>query len=151
MTAPVRVRLPMSPRFPAYCACCLLAQDAPGRPVAGLAVPWCEDCRRHVSLRRVDRGAGWGKLVAWALAVILLLPAAFARGWHAWGFRIGTVTFFFLGVALSALSHLRLEDRKETCASFGVPVRVVERDATGMVLECDNPDFASPLREANGA
>ncbi|MBI5546711.1 MAG: hypothetical protein HY901_22740 [Deltaproteobacteria bacterium] len=149
---PVRLRLSQpSPVVPRYCACCLLWLDSqPPVRIQGFEVPWCEDCRRHSSMRKAHRGAAAARSLAWglALACVLGFVAVGSGGRRIW-LGAMAVTLLFLGMGLSALTRLRLEDRKESCAASGPPLRVLSRDGSGWVLECDNADFALLLAEAN--
>lgn len=135
--------------MPRYCACCLLSLERASATRRGLELPWCEDCRQHTSMHKLHRGARWGKLVAWALA-LLLLVASLAPGihWILW-LRGMVITFVFLGMALSALGRLRLEERKESCRASGPPLDVLAHDAAGWTVECASPEYALLLLEAN--
>ena len=151
---PVRVSLPAARpvRWPRYCACCLLSLDEPARAGAdGLAVPWCDDCRAHSRMRKVDRFVRWARNASWTLAVLLVglgsLPLL--RGRTRWLVLGSGGTFFFLALGLTAVARLKLEDRKESCATSGPPVRLVARTVAGTEVECDNGDFASLLAEEN--
>jgi hypothetical protein len=150
MPTALRVSVPQAGlRWPRYCACCLLALDAPGQPGAdGLEVPWCDDCRRHSGMRRVEGGVRWARRGSWAVAA-LGLALWFTPIRPRWYFLGLSGTFFFLALGLAAMARLKLEDRKESCAAAGPPVRLVGRTAQALELECDNADFAGLLAEAN--
>lgn len=151
--ASVRVRLSGSTiHWPGYCACCLLALDGrsakPGRD--GLAVPWCEDCQRHVSMHKVERFALNGRWVSLGLFALLLAAGLLLLRGMSKIFTLGaSATFLLFAGFLAAVRRLRLEDRKDSCQSWAFPVRVVARDAAGVLVECDNADFAVLLVEAN--
>ena len=150
---PVRLHLPQeSPALPRYCACCLLWLDERAilPRLSGLVVPWCEDCRRHASMSWLDRGAAGVKKGSWALALFgfaaSLLPAM--HGPPLWGLRISVAFFVCLALCATALGRLRLDDRKDSCAAPGAPVRVLRRDGEGWLLHCANRDWAALVAEA---
>ncbi|MGC4116716.1 MAG: hypothetical protein QM765_19570 [Myxococcales bacterium] len=151
--ASIRVRLPTSNvQWPRYCGCCLLALDEPAkRNKDGLAVPWCEDCQRHASMHKVERFARWARWACLGLFVLFLGIglSPMVRGRPKWLSYGMAGAFLFLAGALAVLLKLRLEDRKESCAAPGYPVRLVARDAQGLEVECDNADFAMLTVEGN--
>ena len=152
--APVRVTIPAGApiHWPGYCSCCLLALDRSAKPgQGGLAVPWCEDCQRHASMAKVERAARRARWASWALFAILLALAAspILRGRPKWLSYGAAGTFLFLALGLIAVSKLKLEDRKESCASSALPVRQLANGPGGLELECDSADFALLLHEAN--
>ncbi|HEY3445592.1 MAG TPA: hypothetical protein VGK67_04465 [Myxococcales bacterium] len=153
--APVRVTLASAPsaiQWPRYCGCCLLALDEPAKPGRdGLAVPWCEDCQRHASMHKVERFARWARWASWGLFASLLALAAspVLRGRPKWLTYGAAGAFLFLALGLMAVLKLKLEDRKESCAAAGPPVRLVAKAAGATEVECDNADFALLLAEGN--
>jgi hypothetical protein len=116
-----------------------------------LEVPWCEDCRRHVSQHRLDRVASVAKKLSWlaALACFVLAVLPGVRGLVMWGLRFSVGTFVLLAVGATVVTRLRLEDRKETCSAVGRPAQVLAHDAAGWDLQCENPDWANLCLEAN--
>ena len=149
---PVRVRLPgRSVTFPRLCACCLLSlEELPeqARAADELSTPWCQDCRHHSAMRKVDRALRTVKLGSWSLMVLCIAVSFAVRGLPQLFLRITAASLLLLAGGLTGLSRIHFEDRKETCTAPGIPVRAMP-GGDALELECDNPDFASLLVEAN--
>ena len=150
--SPLRVRVPFSGfAWPRLCACCLLAMDdlSAEQLADPLAAPQCEDCRHHRLMRKVERAMRWCRYFFGGLTVVFLLASLGVKGVRRIWLLGSAASFIPLALGLTGFLHLRLEDRKESCASFGDPVREVEKDASGILLECDNPHFARAVQEEN--
>lgn len=146
----IRRRLERGVELPSYCACCLSCVEGEDARVPlrrGLAIPWCEDCRHHAAMARVDRMLRWLLRGTWGLAGLCLAASFVTTGRRQLFLRVAVATFLFLGLGLAGISRVRVHERREACRADGPPVKLLSEDAAGWLVELSSPEFVALLDE----